>query len=118
MVIHHGKYALHDVTLFFHVGYAIRQRKRKRIEECFGWLKTIALLRKVGHRGILKVGWNFTFAAAAYNCNSSDVGQSRSSTGPKKDLLATSVGGQSSSLSHKISNWGQDLSRIIHFSAA
>jgi hypothetical protein len=50
--------------------------------------------------------------------NSSDVGQSRSSTGPKKDLLATSVGGQSSSLSHKISNWGQDLSRIIHFSAA
>jgi hypothetical protein len=67
MVIHHGKYALHDVTLFFHVGYAIRQRKRKRIEECFGWLKTIALLRKVGHRGILKVGWNFTFAAAAYH---------------------------------------------------
>jgi len=50
-----------------HLGYAISQRKRKRIEECFGWLKTIALLRKVRHRGIFKVGWVFTFAAAAYN---------------------------------------------------
>jgi transposase len=48
-------------------GYVISQRKRKRIEECFGWLKTIALLRKVRHRGILKVAWVFTFAAAAYN---------------------------------------------------
>jgi len=50
-----------------HAGYAISQRKRKRIEESFGWLKTIALLRKVRHRGIFKVGWGFTFAAAAYN---------------------------------------------------
>lgn len=50
-----------------HAGYAISQVKRKRIEECFGWLKTIALLRKVRHRGLLKVGWLFTFAAAAYN---------------------------------------------------
>ncbi len=50
-----------------HEGYAISQRKRKRIEECFGWLKSIALMRKVRHRGIEKVGWVFTFAAAAYN---------------------------------------------------
>jgi len=50
-----------------HTGYAISQRKRKRIEESFGWLKTIALMRKVRHRGIHKVGWVFTFAAAAYN---------------------------------------------------
>jgi transposase len=50
-----------------HDGYTISQRKRKRIEECFGWLKTIALMRKVRHRGIEKVGWVFTFAAAAYN---------------------------------------------------
>ncbi len=50
-----------------HVGYEVSQRKRKRIEECFGWLKTIALIRKVRHRGIEKVGWIFTFAAAAYN---------------------------------------------------
>jgi transposase len=56
-----------DARTTQHVGYAISQRKRKRIEECFGWLKTIALLRKVRHRGIFKVGWVFTFAAAAYN---------------------------------------------------
>jgi transposase len=56
-----------DARTTQHPGYAISQRKRKRIEECFGWLKTIALLRKVRHRGIFKVGWAFTFAAAAYN---------------------------------------------------
>ena len=50
-----------------HEGYRISQKKRKRIEECFGWLKTIALLRKVRHRGTLKVDWMFTFACAAYN---------------------------------------------------
>ena len=50
-----------------HAGYHISQKKRKRIEECFGWLKTIALLRKVRHRGTLKVDWIFTFACAAYN---------------------------------------------------
>jgi len=50
-----------------HSGYAVSQRKRKRIEECFGWLKTIALLRKVRHRGIWKVDWVFTLACAAYN---------------------------------------------------
>jgi transposase len=50
-----------------HVSYAISQKKRKRIEECFGWLKDIALLRKLKHRGLPKVGWIFTFASAAYN---------------------------------------------------
>lgn len=50
-----------------HEGYRISQRKRKRVEEVFGWLKTVALLRQVRHRGHEKVGWMFTFAAAAYN---------------------------------------------------
>lgn len=50
-----------------HPGYRISQRKRKRIEECFGWLKTIALMRKVRHRGVCRVHWIFTFACAAYN---------------------------------------------------
>ncbi len=50
-----------------HAGYGVSQRKRKRIEECFGWLKTIALMRKVRHRGVCKVHWIFTFACAAYN---------------------------------------------------
>ena len=48
-------------------GYAISQRKRKRVEEIFGWIKTIAGLRKTRHRGKRRVGWMFTFAAAAYN---------------------------------------------------
>ena len=50
-----------------HPGYGVSQRKRKRIEECFGWLKTIALMRKVRHRGVYRVNWIFTFACAAYN---------------------------------------------------
>jgi transposase len=56
-----------DARTTRHEGYRISQIKRKRIEECFGWLKTIALLRKVRHRGIFKVDWIFTFACAAYN---------------------------------------------------
>jgi transposase len=50
-----------------HTGYDVSQKKRKRIEECFGWLKTIALMRKVRHRGVCKVHWIFTLACAAYN---------------------------------------------------
>jgi transposase len=56
-----------DARTTRHPGYAISQKKRKRIEECFGWLKTIALLRKVRHRGVCKVNWIFTFACAVYN---------------------------------------------------
>jgi transposase len=50
-----------------HSGYRLSQKKRKRIEECFGWLKTIALMRKLRHRGVCKVDWIFAFACAAYN---------------------------------------------------
>jgi transposase len=50
-----------------HAGYKVSQVKRKRIEEVFGWLKTVGMLRKTRHRGVHKVGWVFTFAAAAYN---------------------------------------------------
>jgi transposase len=48
-------------------GYAVSQRKRKRVEEVFGWMKTVALQRKTRFRGLARVGWMFTFAAAAYN---------------------------------------------------
>jgi hypothetical protein len=48
-------------------GYVLSQRKRKRVEEIFGWLKTVALLRKTRHRGLARVGWMFTFATAIYN---------------------------------------------------
>jgi transposase len=50
-----------------HGGYATSQRIRKRIEEAFGWIKTVAGQRKTRFRGISRVGFAFTFAAAAYN---------------------------------------------------
>ena len=50
-----------------HEGYAISQRKRKRVEEVFGWMKTVALQRKTRFIGPERTGWMFTFAAAAYN---------------------------------------------------
>lgn len=50
-----------------HPGYKVSQQKRKRVEEVFGWLKTVGMLRKTRHRGVFKVGWVFTFAATAYN---------------------------------------------------
>ena len=50
-----------------HPGYAVSLRKRKRIEEVFGWMKTAAGMRKTRHRGTARVGWMFTLTAAAYN---------------------------------------------------
>ncbi len=50
-----------------HAGYAISQCRRKRIEEVFGWIKTVGGLRKTRHRGTARVGWMFTLAAVAYN---------------------------------------------------
>ncbi len=50
-----------------HPGYAASQRIRKRIEEGFGWMKAVAGLDRPKLRGVDRVGWAFTFAAAAYN---------------------------------------------------
>jgi transposase len=50
-----------------HAGYALSQRFRKRVEEVFGWLKTVGLCRQTRFRGRERVGWMFTFAVAAYN---------------------------------------------------
>jgi hypothetical protein len=50
-----------------HRGYAVSLRIRKRIEESFGWIKTIAGQRKTRFRGLERVGWAFTLCAAAYN---------------------------------------------------
>ena len=50
-----------------HAGYAESQRRRKRVEEIFGWLKTVGLLRKARHRGVDRVGWMFLFSLAVYN---------------------------------------------------
>ena len=50
-----------------HYGYAVSQRIRKRIEEAFGWIKTVAGQGKTKFRGVDRVGLAFTFAAVAYN---------------------------------------------------
>ncbi|MGB7218789.1 MAG: IS5 family transposase [Vicinamibacterales bacterium] len=48
-------------------GYAVSQRCRKKVEQPFGWMKTVGLLRKLRHRGGRLVDWIFSFTAAAYN---------------------------------------------------
>lgn len=50
-----------------HPGYGVSQRRRKMIEEVFGWMKTVGLMRKVRHRGTHLVDWIFEFTAATYN---------------------------------------------------
>jgi transposase len=56
-----------DARTTRHAGYAVSQRKRKLVEQAFGWMKTVGVLRKLRHRGGPKVEWVFTFTAAAYN---------------------------------------------------
>jgi transposase len=62
-----GRRSAIDERTTRHPGYAVSMKKRKRVEEIFGWLKTVALMRKVRFRGLPRVDWMFTFAAAAYN---------------------------------------------------
>jgi transposase len=50
-----------------HAGYAVSQRKRKEVEQTFGWQKTVGLMRKLKHRGLQLAKWMFTFSTAAYN---------------------------------------------------
>ena len=59
--------ALHDARTTRHPGYRISTIKRKRIEEPFGWMKTVGGLRKTRHRGRDLVEWFFVLTAAAYN---------------------------------------------------
>ena len=47
--------------------YHVSQRKRKLVEQVFGWMKTVGGLRKLRHRGVPLVDWQLTFAATAYN---------------------------------------------------
>src|SRR5438132_13192225 len=56
-----------DARTTSHSGYGVSQRFRKRVEEVFGWLKTVGLLRQTRRRGRDRDGWMFTFAVAVYN---------------------------------------------------
>ena len=62
-----GRASAIDARTSRHPGYAVSQRKRKRVEEIFGWLKTIGLCRQTRFRGVDRVGWMVTFATAVYN---------------------------------------------------
>jgi hypothetical protein len=62
-----GRRSAIDKRTTRHPGYAASQRIRKRIEEAFGWIKTVAGMRKTKLRGLPRVDWAFSFAAAAYN---------------------------------------------------
>jgi Transposase domain (DUF772)/Transposase DDE domain len=50
-----------------HPGYLVSQRRRKLIEEAFGWIKTVAGQAKTSFRGLDRVAWSFQLAAVAYN---------------------------------------------------
>jgi transposase len=50
-----------------HEGYEVSQRKRKRIEEVFGWLKTIGLMRRPMFRGRKRLEFAWVFALSCYN---------------------------------------------------
>lgn len=63
----HGRRSAIDGRTTRHARYAASQRIRKRIEEAFGWIKTVAGQDKTRFRGTARVGFAFTFAAAAYN---------------------------------------------------
>src|SRR4029453_15871300 len=62
-----ASYSTIDGRTTRHEGYAISQKKRKLVEQIFGWTKTVAVLRKTRHRGRERVDWMFVFALAAYN---------------------------------------------------
>ncbi|HET7741723.1 MAG TPA: IS5 family transposase [Mycobacterium sp.] len=62
-----GRRSAIDARTTRHAGYAISQRKRKLVEQAFGWMKTIGGLRKLRHRGEALANWMFTWTAAAYN---------------------------------------------------
>ena len=56
-----------DARTTRHESYGLSQRRRKRVEEIFGWMKTVGLLDKLRHRGVELANWVFLFTAAAYN---------------------------------------------------
>lgn len=62
-----GRRSAIDDRTTSHEGYEVSQRKRKCVEQVFGWGKVVGPIRKARHRGARRVGWMFTFTQAAYN---------------------------------------------------
>ena len=81
-----------------HRGYGISQKARKKVEEIFGWMKTIGLSEKLRHRGLERVGWMLTLTAAAYNlvrignlARAAPVGAT-ANTPPRTDARCDAIG--------------------------
>jgi transposase len=62
-----GRSSAMDGRTTRHPGDAVSQRKRTCVAEILGWMNTVGLLRKTRHRGVARVGWLFTCAAAVYH---------------------------------------------------
>jgi transposase len=62
-----ARYGAIDRRTTRHAGYEVSQRKRKLVEQIFGWLKTVGLMRKTRHRGERRIGWMFVFTLAVHN---------------------------------------------------
>jgi hypothetical protein len=62
-----GRRSAIDARTTRHPGYAVSQQKRKRVEEPFGWGKTIRGLARPMFRGVKKLGFKFTLTMASYN---------------------------------------------------
>jgi transposase len=62
-----GRASAIDARTTRHAGYAVSQRKRKLIEEAFGWAKTIGGLGRPMRRGTARMAFLFTFTMAAYD---------------------------------------------------
>lgn len=113
-----------------HLGDAIPQRIRKRIEEAFGWAKMAAGLRKLRHRGLPKVDWQFALPIAALSCPSAQtacphramtalLGRRRPGRSSPTVLSAAGSPSRPRSLNHRCDNVAKhQVPNFNHFSAA
>jgi len=112
----HGGSAI-DARTTHHAGYAISQRRRKRVEECFGWLKTIALLRKVG-MGLHLRGPSLQLSPYEESRDPSNVSRGRLCVRRPEINPRDTTGCSQKGSESQITETAEDLSRGVAFSAA
>ena len=99
-----------------HEGYRISQRKRKCVEQVFGWMNTVGTMRKTRYKGRDWVGWMFTFAVAAYNLvrirnliAAPAWGARPSATAPFPDVITTHNTAKPASTLDRIADSGLEI---------